>query len=117
MQQHQSTPRISSKGIHSTQELLSCCFSGAGGAHGSKSTLVDSRLIYPIPSATASIGFEKKDPGWKLLTDNLLGPFGYTFPDPDPGYIRKYRLRAIYYDENAGGTYHLKVKIDLPAGR
>jgi hypothetical protein len=79
--------------------------------------LVDSRLIYPVPSPIRSIEFEKNDPGWKLLTDNLLGPFGYTFPDPDPGYIRKYRLRAIYYDENAGGTYHLKLKIDLPAGR
>jgi hypothetical protein len=90
---------------------------GAGSFQGSKSTLVDSRLIYPVPSATGGIKFEKKDPGWKLLTKNLLGPFGYTFPDPDPGYIRKYRLRAIYYDESAGGTYNLKVKIDLPAGR
>ena len=38
---------------------------GAGDAYGSKSTLVDSRLIYPIPSAIASVGFEKKDTGWK----------------------------------------------------
>ena len=82
-----------------------------------KSTLVDSRLIYPVPSVKGGKEFEKNDPSWKLLTDNLLGPFGYTFPDPDPGYIRKYRLRAIYYDENAGGSYHLKVKIDMPAGR
>jgi hypothetical protein len=90
---------------------------GAGSVQGTKSTLVDSRLIYPVPSPTGGAQFEKKDPQWKLLTDNLLGPFGYTFPDPDPGYIRKYRLRAIYYDENAGGTYHIKVKIELPAGR
>ena len=90
---------------------------GGGSVQGSRSTLVDSRLIYPVPSPIGCIEFEKKDSGWKLLTNNLLGPFGYTFPDPDPGYIRKYRLRAIYYDENAGGTYHLKVKIDFPAGR
>ena len=83
---------------------------------GSKATLVDTRLIYPIPSPSGGVQFEKKDPGWKMLTDELLAPFGYTFPDPEPGFTRKYRLRAIYYDENAGGTYHLKVKIDLPAG-
>jgi hypothetical protein len=89
-------------------------FLDAGCVHRSKSTLVDSRLIYPV---TGGIQFEKDDPKWKLLTNELLGPFGYTFPDPDPGYIQKDRLRAVYYDENAGGTYHLKVKIDLPAGK
>ena len=92
-------------------------FLGAGSDQRSKSTLVDSRLIYPVPSPIRSIEFEKNDPEWKLLTDNLLGPFGYTFPDPDSGCIRKYRLRTIYYDENAGGTYNLKVKIDLSAGK
>ena len=75
-------------------------------------TLVDNRLIYPVQ--VTSTQFEKNDSQWKLLTAGLLGPFGYTFPDPPSGFIRKYRLRAIYSDENAGGNYHLEVKIDLP---
>ncbi|CAF1148196.1 unnamed protein product, partial [Didymodactylos carnosus] len=78
---------------------------------GTQQTLVDTRLIYPIPSGGA-VYFERNNATWKEITSDLLGPFGYTFPDPTVCYIRKFRLRALYYDQNAGGSYYLEVKID-----
>ncbi|CAF1598913.1 unnamed protein product, partial [Didymodactylos carnosus] len=48
---------------------------------GTQQPLGDTRLIYPIPSGGA-VYFERNNATWKEITSDLLGPFGYTFPDP-----------------------------------
>jgi hypothetical protein len=76
------------------------------------STLVAERWIFPLDDQTA-LNFERDDQQWKFVSDTL-GPFGYLFSDPSTASIRKFRLKAIYYDEDCGGASHLEVRFNVP---
>jgi hypothetical protein len=82
---------------------------------GGVSTLVDSHLIFPKGSQT-EVGFSRDGGGWKPCPGGtMIGAFG-SFPSPAPGTVRRFRLKAVYYDENAGGQCNLLVRFTLPKG-
>lgn len=78
-------------------------------------TLVDSHAIFP-KGAQTEVSFSRNDGGWKPCPGGeMIGAFG-SFPPPAPGTVRRFRLKAVYYDENAGGACNLLVRFTLPRG-
>ena len=61
-----------------------------------------------------AVTVSRNDADWKLLAQPF-GPFGYAAVDPAPGETRKWRIYAIYWDENAGGKSNVQIKFDMPA--
>jgi len=51
-----------------------------------------------------------RDQDWIKLTQQY-GPFGYANPDPQPDTVRKYKIYAVYWDENSGGKTNVQIKI------
>ncbi|PYE61960.1 hypothetical protein DFP93_106154, partial [Aneurinibacillus soli] len=84
---------------------------------------VISRLFKPLcVHRRAIFGFAgqqaitvSRNGGW-VPAGNVYGPFGYAVPPVQPGAKRKWRLYAVYCDENSGGDVHVQVKFELSGG-
>ena len=79
------------------------------------STLVDFLVLFPKGSETA-VNMSQESPGpFPCPSGDIISPFG-NFPPPQPGNRRTYRLKAVYYDENADGNSQIQINVNLLSG-
>lgn len=81
-----------------------------------KDTLVDDYVLFPKGNQTA-VEMTKGDAPKPCPAGDIINPFD-VFPEPAPGTVRAYRLKAVYYDENANGSNHVRIRFhmfDAPA--
>lgn len=71
-------------------------------------TLVGDQIIFPKGSQT-SVEMSQSNPGpFPCPSGDMIAPFA-AFPAPQAGDARWYRLKAVYYDENAGGSFNVQI--------
>jgi hypothetical protein len=78
-------------------------------------TLLADIMLFPKGSETV-VGMSQQSPGpFPCPGGDICSPFG-TFGPPAPGTKRAYRLKAVYFDENAGGDSHIQITFSLVSG-
>lgn len=70
--------------------------------------LVGTQILFPNGGQTV-ISMSRDLPGPYPCPGFTIGPFG-AFPPPQPGTSRWFRLKVVYFDENAGGSFHIQIK-------
>ncbi len=79
------------------------------------STLTGSVVLFPKGSET-SVSLSRDAPGpLPCPSGDIISPFG-TFPAPQPGTKRAIRLKAVYFDENAGGQNNVQIVFNMFSG-
>jgi hypothetical protein len=77
--------------------------------------LVGSKILFPKGDPTA-VSLSRDAPGpVPCPGGDIIAPFAF-FPPPAPGMKRWFRLKAVYFDENAGGANNVKVIFNMTSG-
>ena len=78
-------------------------------------TIVGSQIIFPKGNETV-VNLTKQAPGpLPCPSGDIIAPFA-AFPTPAPGTSRWYRLKAVYFDENAGGQCNVQIMFTMTSG-
>jgi hypothetical protein len=78
-------------------------------------TIVGSQIIFPKGNETV-VNLTKQAPGpLPCPSGDIIAPFA-AFPAPAPGTSRWYRLKAVYFDENAGGQCNVQIIFTMTSG-
>ena len=78
-------------------------------------TLVDFNVWFPKGAETA-VFMSQASPGpFPCPSGDIISPFG-MFPAPLPGTRRAFRLKAVYFDENANGSSFVQISVNLFSG-
>ena len=78
-------------------------------------TIVGSQIIFPKGNETF-VKLTKEAPGpLPCPSGEIIAPFA-AFPAPAPGTSRWYRLKAVYFDENAGGQCNVQILFNMFSG-
>ncbi len=77
--------------------------------------LVDYVVLFPKGNELA-LSFSRDAPGpLPCPSGDIISPFGCFVP-PQPGTQRAIRLKAVYFDENAGGQNQVQVYFNMTSG-
>jgi hypothetical protein len=70
-------------------------------------TKVSDRILFPIDNSVPALNFDQSmNGGYQSIGQLVLGPFAYL-PGLAPNSIRKFRLRACYFDESVSRHFSL----------